>query len=411
MDNAVSHLYHFCSLLGSGPYVDLRPQFAFEEDSGNISAEVTLPLSVDPTLRVAHSLKVWRTERMAMKDAAFETYKMLHQNGLVNDNLLHVKQEVDKSAAQFQISDKTSSLIEVFPALDPWRFIAKCQQQNPHAYHRALLEFQGINDKSFYMDLYLPTQLPAIPELTFFWNETKRITVTSHWRSGVVLSDESIQVMRSITRKILTSIHPRVDQQRDDLLWLLVPSDMSGGSLDHDKLQRWDAQTNVTTMAPDLIAQGKNNLDDWGQIQTQGDLKKWFVKYIDMETPQPTLHLTRVPKRLDYVYPIPSNQEKNEAYTRTEIFPASHCSVNTLPRAYLICAMLMPSILHRYETYFTTNTLRLGIFEPVSFGPEHLPLMVQALTSSSTGDVSHYQRCVGSGRTFLVSLRKQIVRY
>jgi len=393
----VSHLYHFCSLLGSGPYVDLRPQFALEENNGNIAAEVILPLSVDPTLRVAHSLKVWRTESNAIKDAAFEAYKMLHQNGLVNDNLLRAKQEGDELAAEFQISDKTSSLIEVYPALDPWRFIAKCQQQNSHAYHRTTLEFRGIGDQGFYLDFYLPIQLPVVPELTFFWNESKKITVTSHWRSGVILSGDEIHTMRRITRKILTSVHSRVDQVRDDLLWLVVPSDMPESPLDHTRLQQWDAQTDLSMTASDLIAQGKNDLNDWGQIQLQGDQKKWFATDIDASKPdRPMLHLTRVPKRLDFVYPIPANQERNEAYTRTEFFPAAECSVNLLPRAYSVCAMLMPSILYRYETYLTTNTLRVGLLEPLSFGTEHLPLLVQALTSSSTGDVTQYQRYVAS---------------
>ena len=339
---------------------------------------------------------------MAIKDAAFEAYKMLHQNGLVNDNLLPVKQEEDQLAAEFQISDKTSSLIEVYPALDPWRFIAKCQQQSAHAYHRTILEFRGVGDQSFYLDFYLPIQLPALPELTFFWNESKKITVTSHWRSGVVLSSDEIQIMRRITRKILTSIHSRVDQLRDDLLWLIVPSNISKNPLDHTRLHQWDIETDWFMTASDLIAQGKDNLNDWGQIQLHGDLKKWFATDIDVKKPdRPMLHLTRVPKRLDFVYPIPANQEKNEAYTRTEIFPAAECSVNLLPRAYSICAMLMPSIMYRYETYLTTNTLRLGLLEPLSFGTEHLPLLVQALTSSSTGDITHYQRYVTSCWTFL----------
>lgn len=342
---------------------------------------------------------------MAIKDAAFEAYKMLHQNGLVNDNLLPVKQEEDKLAAEFQISDKTSSLIEVYPALDPWRFIAKCQQQSSHAYHRMILEFRGVDDQNFRLDFYLPIQLPALPELTFFWNESKKITVTSHWRSGVVLSSDEIETMRRITRKILTSIHSRVDQLRDDLLWLIVPSGMSESPLNHTRLQQWDAQTDLFMTASDLIAQGKDNLNDWGQIQLYGDLKKWFATDIDVSKPErPMLHLTRVPKRLDFVYPIPANQEKNEAYTRTEIFPAAECSVNLLPRAYSVCAMLMPSILYRYETYLTTNTLRLGLLEPLSFGTEHLSLLVQALTSSSTGDITHYQRYVTSCWTFLFVL-------
>lgn len=398
IDNAMAHLYHFCSFLGSGPFVDTKPQFSFEEHSGNIAAEVLLPLSVDPTLRVAHSLKVWRTERMAMKDAAFEAYKMLHQNGLVNDNLLPVKKEDDAWVAEFQKSDKTASMIEVSPALDPWRSIAKQQQQNPRVYHRTLLTFRGIHSSPFCLDLYLPVQLPAMPELTLFWNELKTVMVTCQTLPNVTFSGEEVQTMRRITRNILVSVHSRIDRLREDFLWLIVPNDAPEAPYPHTKLLQWETETSSSESAFKMIVQGRTDLDEWGYVRVQGDERKWFCRRIDScisesaSVPQAVLHLTRVPKRRDFVYPMPNSQQTNEAYTRIEQFPAGECFVNMLPVAYPICAMLMPSILYRYETYLTTNTLRLGLLEPLSFGPEHLPLLVQAMTSSSTGDISHYQR-------------------
>ncbi len=117
--------------------MDSRPQFSFEQvwDRKSIAerkflserkfiAEVTLPLFVDPTLRVARSIDSWNTERMAAKDASFEAYRALHVAGLVNDNLLPWTQETNDQMAEFQIKDNTPSLVHVAPTLDPWVSVA-----------------------------------------------------------------------------------------------------------------------------------------------------------------------------------------------------------------------------------------------------------------------------------------------
>ncbi|KAJ4356124.1 Dicer-like protein 2 [Didymosphaeria variabile] len=357
LDNAVPHLHHFCDLLGSGPYYDPRPQFTLKDDGGNVAAEVTLPLAVDPALRVARSLRSWRTERMAVKDAAFEAYKMLHQSGLVKDSLLPVREDRDALAAE---SDKTASLIEVSPSFDPWLPIAKRQEQDPNTYHRTLLEFQGIQEQALYMTFHLPVQLPALPDLTLFWNESKRITVKSHGLQEVEESDESIRQMRGITRKILASAHGvRINQIRTDFLWLLVPclglSARPHGS--DSSLRSWDVETSLVESASELINQGKTDLNQWGQVEVRGDERKWIPKLIDAYESKPTLRLTRVPKRRDFLYPVPFSQRGNEAYTSTEKFPASECVVEMLPLAYSVCAMLMPAILYRFEKYLATNSL------------------------------------------------------
>jgi hypothetical protein len=403
LENAIPHLYHFCALLSSDPYVDTRPQFGFEEDGGNIAAKVTLPLAVDPTLRVACSLKTWRTERMAAKDVAFEAYKMLHANGLVNDNLLPDKEDDDALAAEFQKSDKTASMIEVSPALDSWHHVAACQAHNPHVYHCTQLEILGIQEQPFYIAFYLPVQLPALPDLTLFWNESKRITVKSHRLQEATLSDEELTTMRRLTRKILNSVHSaRIDQSRDDFPWLLLPSDVTQPCWDHAALVEWDIATSSVIPASHLISRGITDLNRWGQIKVQEDERKWLARSIrshpDSSSEQnATLRVVRVAKRRDFLYPVPKGQRENEAYTRTEEFAASDCSVEMLPSAYSICAMLVPAVLYRYETYLTIDALRLGLLAPLSFHEvDHMPLLVQALTSSSTGDISHYQRCVCS---------------
>ncbi|KAJ4297870.1 Dicer-like protein 2 [Kalmusia sp. IMI 367209] len=398
-DSALRHLHHFCALLASGPYIDTRPQFRLEEQNGYTAAEVTLPLSVDPSLRVTRSLELWRTEHMAIKDAAFESYKMLHQNGLVNDNLLPVKPEDDVQVADFQILDNTPSLVEVNLAMDMWPTIARCQEQAPHSYHRTVLEFQGIANEPFYLTFHLPVQLPVVPDFTLFWNHSKNILVKNHQLPELSFSNEEVQTMREITRKILISIHGgRMQDMREDFLWFLVPSDRSGFPWTHDMLLEWNARTTGLRSAAELIRQGQIDLQAWGNIALQDDMRKWFPKTVnanpldDSPSQEYSVQVTRIPKRRGFLHPVPVIHNENPAYTRTEEFPASQCLVDNLPSIYSVCALLIPSILYRYETYLTTNELRVGLLAPLSFKSENLPLLVQALTCSSTEEPADYQR-------------------
>jgi hypothetical protein len=53
LDNAVSHLHHFCATLPAKEYVDMRPDFIFYEAAGLIKAKVVLPSVVNEAIRTA----------------------------------------------------------------------------------------------------------------------------------------------------------------------------------------------------------------------------------------------------------------------------------------------------------------------------------------------------------------------
>jgi hypothetical protein len=88
-EKAIAHLHHFCDIMPGQRYAEMRPEFSFkEENSGLITCTVTLPNCVKPSLRSARGRGTWRTERAAMKDAAFQCYAGLFKAGLLNDHLL-----------------------------------------------------------------------------------------------------------------------------------------------------------------------------------------------------------------------------------------------------------------------------------------------------------------------------------
>ncbi|EHL00290.1 putative Dicer-like protein 2 [Glarea lozoyensis 74030] len=122
LDNAVSHLYHFCATLPSKAYVDLRPDFICTEgDAKRIRARVILPLSVNESVRFASSKDSWTSEKNAIKDAAFEAYLALYRAGLVNENLLPLlRHGVDVTELTSTKIETRASLMEVNEQINPW---------------------------------------------------------------------------------------------------------------------------------------------------------------------------------------------------------------------------------------------------------------------------------------------------
>lgn len=336
---------------------------------------------------------------MARKDAAFEAYKALHLAGLVNENLLPFREALDDQAAEFQIPDNTPSLVEVSSTLDPWQMIARYQERNPQSYHRTLLALKGFSQEPFYMVLLTPVQMPEVPSTLLYWNESKRFSVESSRLSDAVLTEEEIHVMRAITRKILLSVfHSRMQEERYDFLWLLVPGDLSKPVWSHPQLASWDSATTGKQAASYLM---RNNVDDitrWGLVTVEGDQRKYMPKSISPDSqppglnPGPHLQVTRTPRRRDFLHPVLDSKHGNEAYTRTEELLSSKCLVDNLPAIYSVFALLVPSVLSRFEVYMIADTLRTTLLASISISSRDLPLLVRALTSSATGEEENYQR-------------------
>jgi dsRNA-specific ribonuclease len=402
LDDALSHLTHFCSLLGSGPYVDSRPQFKLIETNDGISAEVMLPISVDRAVRKAKGAKSWRTEKMARKDAAFEAYKALYLAGLVSDNLLPLRQDSDDMALGSHVPDNRPSVVLALPTLDPWLLAAQKWKCRPQEYFRTLLEFCAIGEKRLYVMLITAAPIPVVDQIRLYWNESKTYTVKTTKRSKVLLSAADLTTLRLITRRILLSIYAgRMQEERHDFLWFIAPCDRFGNSLNSIKLARWEKATSGSQSALSLLQQATQIPEDWGFISLAGDSRK-YIRQITNKDSQPgfsrtepsdtRLPVIRVPKRRDFLHPLFKDSNANDAYTREEILEASDCVVENLPASYSKIALLLPSILHKLETGMIADTLRTTLLSPADFQPNDLPLVVRALTASSADDEDNYQR-------------------
>jgi dsRNA-specific ribonuclease len=390
LDNASQHLHHFCSILGSGAYIDTRPQFEFtESQTGLISARVILPILVDPAVRVARGLETWATEKMAKQDAAFEAYKALYVAGLVNENLLPTRQEGDDELSGLQIPDHRPSLVPVSPTIDPWPLFARHHQQNPYVYYCTRLTLRTERDTPTHLLLLTPAPLPNIPELLLYWNTSTQLKIESLWLQDIVLDEEELAALRSVTYKILYSVfHARMEVERHDFIWLIAPCDESGNLNSRIWISNWRQNTCPATK---LIAQ---NFDWslWGLVNQKGDARKFIPRATRLDNQLWWLQLVRLPKRRDFLHPMLETADENDAYIKVEEIAASDCVVNAVPAVYSVFALLMPSILYRFEAAIITETLRTTLLAPVALDPAHSFLLKRALKSSAADSNDNYQR-------------------
>lgn len=333
---------------------------------------------------------------MAKKDAAFEAYKALFVAGLVNNNLLPAIQEADGALTELQIPDHTPTMVQVSPTLDPWPTLANQQLAHPSVYHRTKLTIQAPSEEALHMLLLLPISLPTTSDIILYWNKAKHFTIASLCLPTVTLSEEEITKMKSITYKILYSaFQGKMKVERHDFLWLLCPCDSQGQPSNGAQNPDWAAGS---CLATDLLAKGCHDLSGWGLIMQLGDLRKYIAKSITVQepglglAPTPLLQAVRFPKRRDFLHLPVDNANSSDAYMRIEELPVSDCVVDAMPVSYSVFALLFPSILHRIEVGIIAETLRTTLLSPVEFDSLHIPLLVQALTSSATGEHDNYQR-------------------
>ena len=102
INDAKSHLDHFCATLSSRKFVDFSPDYLIEKvvdeharagTPNLIKATVLLPVSLPPEVRQATSIRAWFSESSACKDAAFQAYRALYEARLVDEHLLPHKRD------------------------------------------------------------------------------------------------------------------------------------------------------------------------------------------------------------------------------------------------------------------------------------------------------------------------------
>ena len=142
-ENARNLLDHYCQSLSKVQYEpNPQPTFICQRfQDSTIYTKVVLPSSLPADLKEVGGVGLWRTEKMAKRDAAYQAVKKLHEKGLINDHLLP-----PTMARRYRFSiEQRASMAKIRPLMNPWLPIS-CEADENMLLHVHRLDFsvQGV---------------------------------------------------------------------------------------------------------------------------------------------------------------------------------------------------------------------------------------------------------------------------
>ena len=426
-----------------GQFANLNPVFSTIELTPELpetllSVRVDLPLAVHPYLRSHRSKEAWHTERAAKRDAAFCAYLALYQAGLVNKNLLPVYNKIDEDLEASTTWEDHAAVAKVSELTDPWTYVAQRRQDERHTLYASEV-FTEVGGKEC-NDLLLVLPTPVLMGITkkLFWNQDTETTLSIRPSRATYLSLKDLSVVRSASQLILSSVYEKsIDQSRTDFMPLFVPNmdfaqledwaEHSAGSQPAREMASLSAHPSTLSFLPQVIP-GALNADTCGLVRDQTHWQARFIAKRFLETiptlegrssndgrsetepeQQLCIEAIKLPKRRDFLHVVPraNASEANPSYTTARYISVDSCTIDNLPAAYSVSALLIPSITHIVTIQKIADQLNRTLLAPV--GITDLPLVLRAICASSADEQDgDYQRLEFLGDNilkFLVSLQ------
>ncbi|KAI4720159.1 P-loop containing nucleoside triphosphate hydrolase protein [Aureobasidium sp. EXF-10727] len=369
LDNAKSHLNHFCATLQTASRVDQRPVFDCRTDAENlVTAKVLLPSSVNKKYRVALSAHGWKTERAAMKDAAFQACVALHRGGLLNDHLLPPHIQTPDQARQ-----NRPGLVKVAARIDPWAV------NMSNSWFKHVVEFEIEGQPKILMAMFLPVGCPNIQDITLHWSMWIRGVARTGPGQPCTLTDEEADQRQKDTETMLLSVLSLADVEaaKGRYAAMFEPLDKASMGL----------LSGLSQPATDILSTVQSEADV-GLVQLNGQTGRSYVFQSIQGQAQQILEVTKFPKKRDFLT-RPSEESKKNRITR-ETLATAQCTINVLPARYSFFAACIPSLLHKVETAILAARLQNTLLKPV--GIDNLQLIIEATTSGAADFTASYER-------------------
>ncbi|CAK4028247.1 Dicer 2 [Lecanosticta acicola] len=386
-ENAKSHLYHFCSVgtLQSSQFVDLRPEFETHQDpsTGEWAASVDLPAFVHPSLRYASSSRAWKSESMAIKEAAFEAYIALHKAGLINDNLLPLVKDYGPDPGQQHLNQP--SLVEVPQRKSSWRDMWSRHTAGARQWYSSRVSIALDGQIIVQMVLWTPDKMTSMDTFQLFWNPKVTYDVTFHSIDQKTVNMDELLIVRECTGHILRSVHSSRMTGDDDFAMLMTPGeDFSWTWL--DSIQGELSATDANAHANDPM--------EVGLVRVKGQTGHPFFFHGIQASGQADVSAEVVastfPKRKDFLHPIPQGNLGAMAFTGRQGLRASECTIDKLPAKFALFSAFVPSIMHRLDVDMLAQELDKTLLQSV--GIHNNELLVEAISSPAAGEAKDYNR-------------------
>lgn len=421
IQDAKSHLSHFCATLPSRKFVNSNPYYVVKTVDGKpiepsrpslLKAIVHLPASLDPEMRRFESSRFWYSETMACNDAAFQAYLKLFEVGLINNNLLPLR--VSDLLRQVEHRD---GIAEVKEQQNPWINVAQKWAEADLSRRRLTISNQ---DRSMCVeiDVELPLPVPYMDPLTLYWDSGEPWTVTmdpdTHMSNPRDAIDESkVDHTHDILSMAFGHRNGWTDAGKQHLIRLVSPN-LGVNAQDMETIE--DSPNSIQNIAPSSIVREPSDdnhpyyYQEWLQSKPpkdtvrrfhhkrpRQDAESWF------ESLPQDIHYVAVrdwPKKAGFFQkPEQANDIVAGRRLYPRIIPADLVKVDSAPAVLPHVGMLIPAITHALEVHLVASDMLETVLEQTGF--TDLSLLVTAISASSARGPTDYERVEFLGDSIL----------
>ena len=397
LNNSKSHLEHFCSVLSRTEYVDSRPDYIIKKhEDGRVSAKVVLPSVLPEDVRHASSQLRWPSEKTATKDAAFCAYRVLYDNGFINDNLLPFSKEADPAY------ESRLPIEYVDGQLDPWNSVA-AEWASGRRWRYILEDIDQCSRPLPACSIILPVEIDQAFDMRVYIDDTTSRNL--RLSPGEPITDSAALALPDHTSLLLALHfgHRWMVKHQSHILQVICGEELPPEQPDPRPVTEEDLDIIVSRrylIRNDLsvpflcegFVRGKPKIEDVKKIPPNYD-----------EAPMDGLYLIvrRLPRRADFLHQL-NTQTTNQMPTSTlypAVLPIESARLDTIPAEYAMLGMLLPSIIHEIEVTIVAKELRTTLLRPLGI-TDH-SLLREAISARSAHEPTDYERLEFLGDSIL----------
>ncbi|KAK0747633.1 hypothetical protein B0T21DRAFT_379640 [Apiosordaria backusii] len=405
--DAKQHLEHFCSTLSTRKFVSWAPFYIIHDLEGNPidarkpglrTATVNLPVSLSPSLRRAQSLRPWPSEAFACKDAAFQAYKQLYEAGLVNQNMLPLR---ETPAVEDVETREGLTIVDV--QYNPWPDVAKAWESSTKLFSRRVTISSDDGTHWAQLDLSLPVPVPLVRDHAL--HAERR----SSWAISMRRAPERELVKddRDHTHALLNMAYGHRWEVENKQYPIRLFSPEQEITTDHMATQEFDRNSLTSSPQSYLIrdTEGANHpyfyLDWLPKKPSVSLVRKTFKGFEEAAEDVPYVVAQAFPKKAGQFRTIPDSviQPVLSGKPYPRVILESQVKVDRVPTVFAHVGLMIPALTAVLGDYLVARDLLESALQTT--GITDLDLVVTAITASGARRSTDYERIEFLGDSIL----------
>ncbi|KAH7881254.1 uncharacterized protein C8R40DRAFT_1164658 [Lentinula edodes] len=449
LQSAIPHLNHFCAVMPHRghfvyqPLYDLDPPdypigwHSFNNHhtsstyAGPWASTVTLPRVLPQDLRVFRTPQIYTTKVSAHRHAAFETYKVLYQKGLLSENLLPLVDEDPEIEELKKAIEKRTGMASVSLQMDPWGPDMPEEEQGGWFVSRLMV---GNLPPIQMLTRRRPPLLTLADELKLYHPSLQTLDILLEPLGKLGALDDRILEVREYTRMLFWSINgSRMKWDDTDFAYLFFhPSETSFTQWNARrawwKHNRMDVDGTASTVRSPtdftipaltfgeifhypsdigMVYNGSSSFKAYEFVQWKWDslneeeeatLLERYARSEDVQIRYPLLEVRSFHPRTNFLLPRFGPAPSQPSFF---LLP-QHASIPLLSQAETNHAFLLPSVLRALALNLTVDSLRTNLFTQSSI-LSTIPnsFLITAMCAPVSQEPKNYQRYETLGDTVL----------